>query len=149
MAYTKFISQLGWFSLDIPTDWAEYDDGEEGTYAFFNTKSKSWTGNFRITNLKCSPTQSSEKDFASHYIEGHQKSNPGPVKIKLGKFDCVHYKKDVVGDKEKFVMYYWTTAKENKLFICSFTIDKTQENTPINKRELKTVQKIIASLEVR
>jgi len=42
MSYKTFTSQSGWFSLTLPVDWEEYEDEDtdEGTYAFFNTKTE-------------------------------------------------------------------------------------------------------------
>ena len=48
----QFISDDGWFSLFIPSEWKEYDENGDGTYSFFDAKSKTWKGNFRITPMR-------------------------------------------------------------------------------------------------
>lgn len=63
MDYKKFTSQNGWFSLTLPVDWKEYEDGEEDTYAFFNAKS--WTGNFRVTPFRWKQLADPKEDKAA------------------------------------------------------------------------------------
>src|SRR5688572_20031613 len=112
-----FTSQNGWFSLTLPADWDEYDDGEEDTYAFFN--SKSWTGNFRITPFRWTHVVDPNEDKAAEFIADELSENTGATKIRFGDFDCAHYKKDVKQDDDSLIVYYWATGKKNNLFICS------------------------------
>lgn len=144
MDQKTFISQNGWFSLTLPTKWEEYDDGEEGTYAFFNTES--WTGNFRITPLQLTDASNSNADRVDKYISDELIENKGAVKIRLGNFLCTHYKNELLQDRDSHVIYYWITGMENHIFICSFTIDKKQEETEQTLNEIKTVQNIIKTI---
>lgn len=41
----KYISPGGWFSLEYPMGWHEFEDTEE-SFLFYNPDR--WTGNFRI-----------------------------------------------------------------------------------------------------
>ena len=45
----KFISPGAWFSMNYPSDWNEFEDGE-GSFLFYNPDV--WTGNFRISAFK-------------------------------------------------------------------------------------------------
>jgi hypothetical protein len=146
MDMKTFTSQNGWFSLTLPADWDEYDDGEEGTYAFFN--SKSWTGNFRITPLRWTQAVDPNDDKASKFITDELSENEGATMIKLGNLDCAHYKKDTKQNDEALVVYYWATGKKNTLFVCSFSIDKKEELTKRNQAELQIVQNIIKSIKI-
>ena len=147
MEYKTFTSSNNWFTLKLPPQWEEYDDGEEVTYAFFNESS--WSGNFRITSLRWTRENPTNEDKAAKFIEEEMASNNGATKIKIGKYTCAHYKKDIEQDNEELVIYYWATGITDNLFICSFTINKDQENTERNGEELQTVQKIIESLEIK
>jgi Domain of unknown function (DUF3805) len=141
-----FTSSDGNFSLKLPLDWEEYDDGEQNTVAFFNAKS--WTGNFRITPFYWTmPTDSSQLK-AAEFIQDELTENEGAVRLKFGSFDCAHYKKDTEQDGDKLVMYYWAIGKTNNLFMCSLTIDKAQEQKVMNKEVLETVQDIIKSIKI-
>ncbi len=139
-----FTSTNGWFNLTLPAEWEEYDSEEDGTYAFFNAAS--WTGNFRITSLQVRPKKN--EDSTAKFINKELSENEGATKLKIGEFDCVHYKKDIEQDGDQLVTYYWTTGEKDILFICSFTIDKNMDNTKQNESELEIVQGIIKSIEI-
>lgn len=147
MNYKKFTSHNGWFSLMLPLDWEEYDDDEtdEGTYAFFD--STEWTGNFRITSFRWTNSGDSG-DQAAKYIDEELNDNKGAKKMKFGDFDCVHYKKELLQEGEDLVMYYWLVGRKDNLFVCSFTIEKKQEETEQNKAEINVVQEIIRSIRI-
>jgi len=146
MSDNIFTSPQSWFSLTLPNGWSEYED-EEGTYAFFNVKH--WTGNFRITPFKWEQTNNPGDDKAGKYILGELNDNEGAIEIKVGAFSCAHFKKSIIQDTGEFVIYYWITGQGNNLFICSFTIDKKQEETRENKSELEKVAQIIKSIRIK
>ncbi|MGY3214700.1 DUF3805 domain-containing protein [Mucilaginibacter sp. HD30] len=132
--------QNGWFSVMLPDDWDEYDDGEEGTFCFFNTAK--WNGNLRITPFHWLGTVIVDESKAEKYIEDEVRENEGAIRIKIGNFDCAFYKKDLIEDGEKLVIYYWITGKDNDIFICSFTTNKELENS-IDLNQLQDVIKSI------
>ena len=146
MNFKTFTSQSGWFNLSLPADWSEYDDDEEGTYAFFN--SKSWTGNFRITPIRWEQVADSNEDKAAKFVAKRITETEGATKIMLGDFECVYYKREMKQDNDSLVIYYWITGKKQNLFICSFTINKEQESTKQNEDELRIVEKIIKSIKI-
>ena len=133
-------------SLTLPADWEEYNDGEESTSAFFN--SKSWTGNFRVTPFHWRKPAGETEDQAAEFVQDELNDNPGASRFKIGEYDCAHYKKDIVQDGEQLVIYYWAFGWKNSLFICSFTIVKNQDNTTQNQTGLQTIQSIIASIKI-
>jgi hypothetical protein len=129
--------QHGWFSLTLPDDWDEYDDGDDkGTFVFFN--SKNYSGNLRISPFHWENAKSNENK-ASEFIDEELNEKKDAMKIKLGKFDCVHYKKELV-------IYHWCIGENSDIYICSFTIDKLREQTDQHKTELEIVQDIIKSI---
>ena len=143
MDHKKFTSQNGWFSMTIPADWEEFDD-DDGTYTFFN--SKVWTGNFRVTPFRWTKADDQYQDKASKYITSELTANKEASKIILGNYNCIHYKKSLTENNEEIVVYYWMTGEKNKLVLCSFAIDKKQEDTSQNESELQKVQNIIKSI---
>lgn len=148
MSDCKFTSTNGGFTMTLPEGWEQYDDGDDEGYAFFNASSSLWTGNFRITYFKWTDPGDSRVDNAAEYISGELSDNEGSQSIKMGNFDCAHYKENSVQDGEELIHYYWITGKCNDLFICSFAIDKVQENTEINQIELTSVRKMISSIQI-
>lgn len=148
MSNNNFISSSGWFSFTLTDGWVEYDDGDDSTYAFWNGSETSWTGNFRITPFRWLDITDPNEDKAGEYIDSEIAENAGAQRIRLGEWDCVHYKKESQQDGAEQVVYYWATGACNDLFLCSFTIDKEQEIAPVNVRELTSIQNMISSIKI-
>ena len=146
MPSKNFTSDDKRFTLQLPPNWDEYDDGEENTYAFFNNVK--WTGNLRITHFNWPGSNGNSEGKAEKFIEEDLAENAGSSKIILGNWICAHYTKNLTQQNDDLIIYYWSTGILNDLFICSFTIDKAQENTDENTLELKKVQEIISSLKL-
>jgi hypothetical protein len=140
MGYWNFTSPDNWYTLELPANWAEYDD-EDNVSAFFNTEQ--WSGNLRITALRW-PTDT-EIDKTSEYIASELNDNAGAICTKLGEMDAAFYTKEAAND---CIIYYWVTGKENNLFLCSFTIDKSFFNTARNTEELTIVENMLNTLKV-
>jgi len=143
-----FTDPDGNFILTLPLDWEQYDDDEENTFAFFNAKSKSWTGNLRISPLYWTIQNDVEQNKSAKFIQDELIENAGAVKLKLGNYDCAHYKKNLEQDGDQLIIYYWLIGNNNTLFICSLTINKDQEQKMENKMVLETVQNIIKSIKI-
>jgi hypothetical protein len=141
-----FTSKGGWFSITLPVDWEAYDDGDEGTSAFFN--SKSWTGNLRITPIRLENIADPTEDKAAKVIKERLANNKQAVKIKLGEWDCVHYKQKTREGDRSFVLYYWETGKMDCILICSFAIDEKRDGCRANRAELILVQQMIRSITI-
>ena len=142
----NFTSPGGWFSFTLAVDWKEYNDGEEGTYAFFNYKC--WTDNLRITPIRWENITDPTEDKAEKFIKKRLATNKQAINIKLGDWDCVHYNKEVKEGDESFVVYYWETGKADSILICSFTIHKERKDSKVNRAELILVQKMIRSITI-
>ena len=54
----KFISPGGWFSIELPQTWNEFEDTAE-SFLFYNPEK--WVGNFRISAFR---------DKSDKYAEG-------------------------------------------------------------------------------
>ncbi len=141
MKTKTFTSKDRWYSLTLPANWDEYDDGDEGTHAFFN--SKSWTGNLRITTLHWE--NRANEDKAGELIKEEIQENEGATLIKVGEFDCAHYKTKAEDNGEVTTIYYWTFGKNNNLLICSFTTDDQHER---DKKAIEEVENIIKSIKI-
>jgi len=144
----NYISKNDCFSFTLANTWIEYDDEDDSTYAFWHETEPTWTGNFRITAFQLPDAASPETDQAGDYIATEIAENANAQSIKLGNNHCAHYKKESLKGGEGIITYYWITGKNNDLFLCTFTIDKTQEFLPINETELTTVRNMIASIQI-
>ena len=132
-----FTSKFG-YTIELPENWAEYDD-EENVNAFFDTSE--WTGNLRITPLKIDANKNAE------LLKSEMESFNGkaePFKTKTG-FEGLRYSEK---SNEDF-MYYWYVIAENKMFICSFTIDLDKKDNKENQKELTKVTEIVSSIKLK
>jgi Domain of unknown function (DUF3805) len=147
MNFKRFTSENESFWINLPENWNEYDDGSENTHAFFDSESKKWKGNLRNTQIQWTNVDTKD-DKAAEFIMDEWTNNQGAKKIKLGRYDCAHYKKESVQENEHYVIYYWATGTKNNFFLCSFTINKIEENSNSNKIELKIVEDILSSIHL-
>lgn len=144
-----FTSDAGWFKLTLPSNWDQYDvEDEEGTYGFFNSHSKHWQGNLRVTPLKLSRVLDSDTRKMSEYIDEKIAQHDGATRMNVAGFECAHYKELGKDKNNQFLCYYWIMGKKDFLFVCSFTINKADESTKENESELKTVLEIIQGIQI-
>ena len=71
----KFISPGAWFSMNYPSDWNEFEDGE-GSFLFYNPDV--WTGNFRISAFKGNAT------YGRDVVRQELKENESASLVKVG-----------------------------------------------------------------
>ena len=96
-----FLSSNGWFSMKLPDEWEEYEDDNEGTYAFFNTKS--WSGNLRITPLRIS---NADNNMVVEFLKSELEKNEGALQINIEKHTIVSFKTYSTQNAKEFVIYY-------------------------------------------
>jgi len=89
----KFISPGAWFSMNYPSDWNEFEDGE-GSFLFYNPDV--WTGNFRISAFK------GNASYGKDAIRQELKENDSASLVKIGTWDCAYSKKPRSGG-DKFL----------------------------------------------
>lgn len=79
----KFISPGAWFSMNYPSDWNEFEDGE-GSFLFYNPDV--WTGNFRISAFK------GKAGYGKDAIRQELKENDSASLVKVGTWECAYSK---------------------------------------------------------
>lgn len=123
------------FSLKLPSDWAEYDDGDD-LAAFFNTVK--WSGNLRITPIVV------ESSKTASLVNSQLINKPSATMVTLGKWQMVFYS-SISSDAENLI-YYWIAGKKSTLFVCSFTVDTSTCNSEESHKELSVVKTILSSI---
>lgn len=118
----KWISPGGWFSLEYPATWSEFEDSEE-TFLFYNPNK--WSGNFRI-----SAYQGEAKSYAAECIAYELKSNPTSAAVKLDGWDCAYSAETFQEEGSWYTTHIWVTGKGDLCLECSFTVAKGGERTP-------------------
>lgn len=118
----KYISPGGWFSLEYPATWSEFEDTEE-SFLFYNPNQ--WNGNFRISAYK-----DADKDYARQCIAYELKNNPTSTAVKVGEWDCAYSAETFQEQGTWYTSHIWVTGKDDICFECSFTVAKSGERTP-------------------
>lgn len=129
----KYISPGGWFSLEYPASWSEFEDSEE-TFLFYNPNK--WNGNFRISAYK-----DASKEYARQCIAYELKQNPTSTSVKVGEWECAYSAETFQEEGAWYTTHIWVTGKNDICFECSFTVSKGEERTP--------AEEIIRSLKIR
>ena len=129
----KFISPGGWFSLEYPATWSEFEDTEE-SFLFYNPNQ--WNGNFRISAYK-----DTSKEYGRQCIAYELKNNPTSTSVKVGEWDCAYSAETFQEEGEWYTTHIWVTGKDDICFECSFTVAKGAERL--------VAEEIIRTLAVR
>lgn len=129
----KYISPGGWFSLEYPMTWHEFEDTEE-SFLFYDPNE--WTGNFRISAYK-----DESGDYGRQCIAYELKENSASSSVKVGTWDCAYSAETFREEGNWYTTHIWVTGKRDISFECSFTVPKGG-----SKQE---AEEIIQSLQVR
>ncbi len=129
----KFISPGGWFSLECPTAWTEFEDSED-TFLFYNPNQ--WNGNFRISAYR-----DAAKDYGKQSILWELKNNPTSTSVQIGEWECAYSTETFQEEGAWYTTHIWITGKGDMSFECSFTVAKGGERT--------AAENIIRTLKIR
>jgi len=146
MEYKEFTSEQGWFTIQLPDNWDEFEDNE-GTYLFYDAEK--WKGNFRITPLRWDNKKKIDTVPELLAEELEEKSSKKATMVKIGDFDCVFYKDYFQEELEEVLTYNWTFGKDNTIFWVSYSTDKEREETESNNEALRVVENVIKSLQIK
>ena len=128
----KFISPGAWFSMNYPSDWNEFEDGE-GSFLFYNPDV--WTGNFRISAFKGNAT------YGRDAVRQELKENESASLVKVGALESAYSKEMFQEEGNYYTSHLWITGIGNIAFECSFTVPKGGS--------VKEAEEVIATLEIR
>lgn len=128
----KYVSPGGWFSLEYPATWSEFEDTEE-SFLFYNPNK--WSGNFRISAYK-----DAAKDYGRQCIAYELKHNPTSTSVRIGEWDCAYSAETFQEEGAWYTTHIWVTGKDDISFECSFTVAKGGERIK--------AEEIIRSLKV-
>lgn len=121
----KFISPGGWFSLEYPSDWNEFENSED-TFLFYNPDL--WNGNFRI-----SATLGRNTDYGKVCLNNELKENPTAVVSRIGKTGCVYSFETFQEGAAWYTSYFWMLDYGKICIECSFTTHKNGEKSIAEK----------------
>lgn len=87
-----------WFSMNYPSDWNEFEDGE-GSFLFYNPDV--WTGNFRISPFK------GNASYGKDAIRQELKENDSASLVKIGTWDCAYSKEMFQEEGTYYTSHLW------------------------------------------
>lgn len=128
----KFISPGAWFSMNYPSDWNEFEDGE-GSFLFYNPDV--WSGNFRISAFK------GKAGYGKEAIRQELKENDLASLVKVGALECAYSKEMFQEEGTYYTSHVWITGIDDIAFECSFTVPKGGT--------VQEAEEVIATLEIR
>ena len=128
----KFISPGAWFSMNYPSDWNEFEDGE-GSFLFYNPDV--WSGNFRISAFK------GKAGYGKDAIRQELSENDSASLVKVGTLECAYSKEMFQEEGTYYTSHVWITGIDDIAFECSFTLPKGGI--------VKEAEDVIATLEIR
>lgn len=141
-----YISSEQRFTIELPSDWAEYED-EPNVIAFFDATD--WTGNLRITPVYLKEPTKDHVTRTRNFIDGILAEHPGAEKIILGSLLCAHYQQQISGEEnETLIIYFWLGVYEHHRFACSFTAPAEENPSAQRRQTLKVVEEIISSISI-
>ena len=114
----KFISPGAWFSMNYPSDWNEFEDGE-GSFLFYNPDV--WTGNFRISAFK------GKAGYGKDVIRQELKENDSASLVKVGTWECAYSKEMFQEEGTYYTSHLWITGVDDIAFECSSTLEVRKE----------------------
>ena len=111
--YKKFIAPDGWFAMEYPASWCEFED-TENTFLFYNPER--WTGNFRISAYR------GHGAYAREVMEQELREAAGAVQVMLGGHRCVYSQTRFEEEGVAYVTHFWVTGEAGMALECSFTL---------------------------
>lgn len=129
----KFISPGGWFSIELPQTWNEFEDTAE-SFLFYNPEK--WDGNFRISAFK----DKSDK-YAEECIKFELDNNTTATIVNVGNLKCAYSCESFNEEGVWYTTHIWITGEKNTSIECSFTVCKGGDKG--------VAEQIIKSLVVR
>lgn len=133
MSLTKrFIAPGGWFAMDYPAAWSEFEDGE-GSFLFYNPDV--WDGNFRISAFKGGAS------YAEDNLNDELRTHPDARVTMVGEWKCAYSMEEFEEEGEAYDQHLWVTGSGEVAVECSFTVHRGGSAAQ--------AQAVVASLQLR
>lgn len=139
----RFVSLYGFFAFDYPSTWNNETD-EAGHYIFYNNNGGQ--GALRVMLL---PNEFEGEDAAVKMLEEvyHQNKDFEPALMAVGENRFVSFTKEHEVNGASFTVYYWATAKYDKVVLFTFTVQTALKTLPKLQQEKEEVEQMVATFE--
>lgn len=135
------------FSLQIPNDW-NYEWEKNVEYDTLMIWQKDSSSTLRITPLTIEPADKfSDKEYINEQVTIEKERGITVQTFEKNCFQALSYLTESESDPS-IIQEYWNLAKENRVFIISFTMEKGTESLPSIKKELERVEEMIFAIKL-
>ena len=129
----KYIAPGGWFSLEYPAGWREFEDTEE-SFLFYDPDK--WSGNFRISAYRGADT-----NYGKECVSYELKENPAAELTLIRGVQSAYSVDSFQEEGIWYTSHFWVIDCRDICVECSFTVAKGGDKT--------VAENIIASIEIR
>jgi hypothetical protein len=127
----KYIAPDGWFSLEYPAGWHEFEDTED-VFLFYNPDV--WSGNFRI-----SASMGQDAAYGSQCVRDDLRQVRGARPVKCAGVDCAYYTENFREQGQAYTTHFWVMDEGEMCIECSFTAPQGS-GTEVAEQILATVR---------
>ncbi|MCC7532473.1 MAG: DUF3805 domain-containing protein [Bacteroidia bacterium] len=137
----RFVSLFGFFAFKYPSSWTNETD-ESGHYLFYNAN-----GGQGVLRVMVMPNDfgSDDEKMIEEVLNQNREFSPSLYVANKNKF--VHFVKEHTIKNSLFTVYYWATAKKDKVVLFALTVQSLMKELPLTISEREEVEAMIGSLE--
>ncbi|MES2559190.1 MAG: DUF3805 domain-containing protein [Bacteroidota bacterium] len=139
----RFVSLYGFFAIEYPATWKQETD-EAGQYIFSNDAGGSGVARIIVFDNEFKGEQADVKLLEEVYLQNKEFN---PSLLAAGKNRFVHFVKEHDVNGANFTVYYWVTAKGDKVVLLTYTLQTSMKGMPVPELEKQQVETMVASLE--
>jgi hypothetical protein len=139
----RFVSLHGFFAFEHPAAWVNETD-EAGHYIFFDQD-----GGQGVLRIMIMPNEFEGEDAGKFMLDEVFKQNRefGPELLATGQNRFVYFVKEHEVNRASFTVYYWATAKADKVVLFTYTVQTDMKTLPKAENEKAEIEAMIGSYE--
>jgi hypothetical protein len=143
MTTQRFVSLHGFFSVNYPQHWIQETD-EHGQYLLYNPNGGSGVVRVIVLDNEFTGDDAAIKVLEQIYTL-HIDFSPSIVASGNNRF--VHYIKEHEVNNSMFTVYYWVTAKTDKVVLLTYTVQTAMKELEAVVAEKIILDEVVASFE--
>ena len=139
----RFVSLHGFFAIEYPATWTQETD-EAGHYLFYQNNGGQGVLRVMVLPNDFEGAQAAEQMLNEVY---RQNQNFEPAILKTPKHHFVAFVKEHTINQAMYTVYYWVTAKNDKVVLFAYTIQTAMKTLPVAESEKTEIENMIGTFE--
>lgn len=141
--HKRFVSLHGFFAFEHPAGWMNETD-EAGHYIFFDQN-----GGQGVLRIMILPNEFEGEEAGRMMLDEVYRQNRefNPELLATGENRFVHFVKEHEVNMTNFTVYYWATAKADKVVLFTYTVQTDMKALPKAEDERSEIEAMIGSYE--